>query len=103
MAEFQSISLDTLPKRLVRGRAFDQETADALLAIVSQPGQAASDGTAFPDQDEARKAAGKARRLLIRVAPDPELVKSRVYAVDSKWHWALSIGTERPAKRGKSK
>jgi hypothetical protein len=99
---FQPVALDTLPKRLVRGRAFDTETAEALLALVQSTGQGASDDVEYDDQGEARKAAGKARRLLIRVAPQPELVKSRVYetALDSgKFRWVVSLSTEAPPKR----
>lgn len=99
---YSAVAIEALPKRLVRGKAFDTEAANALLAIVQETGQAASDGVEYTDQNEARKAAGKARRLLVRVAPDAELVKSRVYetAPDSgKYRWAVSLATEKPAKR----
>lgn len=101
---FSPVALDTLPKRLVRGRAFDADTANALLAIVQQSGQGASDGVEYTDQAEARKAAGKARRLLVRVAPNPDLVKSRVYETEAnsgKYRWAVSLGTEPSGKSAK--
>lgn len=104
---FVAVPVDALPKRLVRGRAFDTESANALLALVSTAGQAASDGVEYDSAADARKEAGKARRLLVRVAPDAELVKSRVYetAADSgKFRWAVSLATEKPAsKKAKSK
>jgi len=101
---FAPVALETLPKRLVRGRAFDADTANAVLALVSQPGQGASDGTDYPDAAEARKAAGKARRLLVRVAPNAELVRSRVYETEKEsgiWRWAVSLGTEPVGKAAK--
>jgi hypothetical protein len=103
---FQPIATDSLPKRMSRGREFDQASADALLAIVTVAGQSASDGETFKSDKEARTAAGKARRLLIKVAPDPDLVKSRVYETEKgsgNWHWAVSIGNEKPAKKGSAK
>jgi hypothetical protein len=100
---FQPVALDTLPKRLVRGKTFDTESANALLALVTAaPGQGASDDVEYNDQGEARKAAGKARRLLVRVAPNAELVKSRVYETapaSGKFRWVVSLSTEAPAKR----
>lgn len=99
---FQPVALDTLPKRLVRGKTFDTESANALLSIVTNSGQGASDDVEYDDQGEARKAAGKARRLLVRVAPNAELVKSRVYETapaSGKFRWVVSIATEAPAKR----
>lgn len=102
MANFQAVPIESLPKRLSRVKAVDIEAANALLAIVSQSGQAASDGETYKTQADARKEAGKARRMLVRVAPDPELVKSRVYGTDADgWHWAVSLGTEKPAKKAR--
>lgn len=99
---YTAIPVESLPKRVSRVKAVDIEAANALLALVSVPGQAASDGATFQTQADARKEAGKARRMLVRVAPDPELVKSRVYGTDADgWHWAVSIATEKPAKKGK--
>ena len=105
---FVSVAIADLPKRLVRGRAFDDASAQALLAMVSVPGSGASDGilytdTTGPDADtsmnRARKAASAARRLLTRVAPDAELVKSRVYPDAGGHRWAVSLLTEKPKAR----
>lgn len=98
---FQPVSIESLPKRQSRIKPVDIEAANALLALVSVPGQAASDGATYASQADARKEAGKARRMLVRVAPDPELVKSRVYGEGEDWHWAVSLATEKPAKKGK--
>lgn len=100
---FTAIPVESLPRRVSRVKPVDIEAANALLTLVSVVGQAASDGETFPTQTDARKEAGKARRMLVRVAPDPELVKSRVYGDDATgWHWAVSLVTERPAKKGKA-
>ncbi len=99
---YSAVPVESLPKRVSRVKAVDIEAANALLAIVSVAGQAASDGVQYATQTDARKEAGKARRMLIRVAPDAELVKSRVYgADDSGWFWAVSLATEKPAKKVK--
>ena len=101
---YTAVAVDSLPKRQSRVKPVDIEAANALLAIVSETGQAASDGESYTSQTDARKEAGKARRMLVRVAPDPELVKSRVYGSDADgWHWAVSLSTEKPAKTRKAK
>lgn len=104
---FQAVAIDTLPKRASRIKEVDVEAANALLTIVNQPGQAASDGEKFATATEARGAAGKARRMLVRVAGDKaELVKSRVYGTDADgWHWSVYFGDEpkKAAKANKSK
>ncbi len=102
---YTAIPVESLPKRVSRVKEADIETANALLALVSIAGQAASDGESYPTQADARKEAGKARRMLVRVASDPELVKSRVYGTDADgWRWAVSIGTpEEKAAKAKSK
>lgn len=99
MATFTALPITEIPKRLSRGRSYDADAANALLALVQTPGQAASDGVAYDTQAEARKAAGTARRLLVRVAPDADLVRSRVYADGEKHRWALSLATEKPKAR----
>ena len=99
---FQAVAIDTLPKRASRIKEVDIEAANALLAIVNQPGQAASDGEAFDTQADARGAAGKARRMLVRVAGDKaDLVKSRVYADGDKWRWSVYFGDEPKKAKGK--
>ena len=101
---FSPVALADLPKRVVRGREFDTETANALLAIVQTAGQGASDDVEYDNAADARKAAGKARRLLVRVAPNAELVKSRVYetANDSgKFRWTVSLATEEQVKKSR--
>lgn len=103
---YTSIALDTLPKRLSRGRPFDEESAKALLEIVTNTNQGASDGVQYDTAALARAEAGKARRLLVKVAPDPELVKSRVYetAKDSgKFSWTVSLATEKPSTKKSKK
>lgn len=105
---FHPVAISSLPKRLVRGRAFDADTANALLALVqANPGQdGATDDVEYDDQQEARKAAGKARRLLVRVAPNPDLVKSRVYetaAGSGHFRWAVSLATEEAKSKRKGK
>lgn len=99
---YTAVPIESLPKRISRVKAVDIEAANALLALVSVAGQAASDGATYATQEDARKEAGKARRMLVRVAPDPELVKSRVYSSgENQWHWAVSLATEKPVKKGK--
>lgn len=104
---FVSVAADTLPKRARRGRGFDTDSANALLAIVTQDGQTASDGTDYAEIGKARGAASKARRLLLHVAPNPDLVKSRVYGSGDKadqppFRWVVYLTTEKPAKKGKA-
>lgn len=101
------VAADTLPKRARRGRGFDTDSANALLAIVSQAGQTASDGTEYAELSKARSAASKARRLLLHVAPNPDLVKSRVYGSgdngdQAPFRWVVMLGTEQPAKKAKA-
>lgn len=97
----------TLPKRQRRGRGFDdaaKETANALLAIVSSaPGQTATDSVEYAEIGKARTAASKARRLLLHVAPNADLVRTRVYGAGEKgdqapFAWVIYLATEKPAK-----
>lgn len=101
---FTAVQIDTLPKRVSRVKPVDIEAANALLALVSVAGQGASDNETYKTQADARKEAGKARRMLVRVAPDAELVKSRVYGSDADgWHWAVSLGKPEDKAKGKGK
>ncbi len=102
---FSAVALDTLPKRIVSGRSFDTESANALLTLVSKDGQGASDGVAYPEANDARKAASRARRLLLHVAPDPSLVRSRVYTLDdgTSFRWTVSLGKLNGGGRRKAK
>lgn len=101
---FTAVAIDSLPKRVSRIKPEDNTAANEILALVSQAGQAASDGTTYKTQAEARGAAGKARRMLVRVAGDKaELVKSRVYGSDeSGWLWSVYFGDEPKAKAKKA-
>lgn len=106
---YVAVPASELPKRQRRGKEFDSESANALLALVSVEGQTASDGQSYDEIGKARSAAGKARRLLMRVAPDAELVKSRVYGSGddgnaAPFRWVVYLATEKPAKgKGKGK
>lgn len=59
---FQPITLDQFAPR-TRGSRLDTDAADALHALIIAEG-GASDGTEYADENEARKAANKAKRLL---------------------------------------
>lgn len=100
---FTAVAIESLPKRVSRVKEVDIEAANAILALVSVAGQAASDGETYPTQADARGAAGKARRMLVRVAGEKaDLVKSRVYGTDADgWHWSVYFGDE-PKKSKKA-
>lgn len=106
---YVSVDPASLPKRQRRGNAkeFDQESANALLAIVGkQDGQTATDNTEYAEQAKARSAASKARRLLLVVAPEGKLVRTRVYGTGEKgdqppFRWVVWFATEKPKKAAK--
>jgi hypothetical protein len=108
VTQFQTIPLDSLPKREPRG--FDKAAAAALLAAVqAQPDSGATDGVEYaksaepaaPDA-EARKVAAKHKRLLDHVAPAGKVARSRVFAVGKGFGWAVTLA-DKPADKAKGK
>ena len=79
---YETLALSALPKREPPVRAFDEEGAKALLAIVTEPGSTATDGVAYKDTKSARLACNKAKRLLARVAPEGKVAGTRIFGVD---------------------
>ena len=106
---FQTIPLDNLPKR---ERAFDQETASALLAATkNDPKNGATDGIVYATEPEARKEATKHKRLLGRVAPSGMTARSRVFTVNAdgkpdkdgkSFAWAVLLGKANAKKSAKA-
>lgn len=98
--KFQTIALDALPKREPRG--FDKAAAAALLgAVQAQPDAGATDGAAYADEAEARKVAAKHKRLLARVAPSGSVARSRVFAVEGGFGWAVMLAAPSAKNKGK--
>lgn len=104
---FVAVPAESLPKRARRGREFDSDSANALLSIVSTAGQTASDGTDYTELTDARKAASKARRLLLHVVENADTVKSRVWGAgennSAPFRWAVYLAEPKPEKPEKAK
>jgi hypothetical protein len=97
---FQTIPLNTLPKREPRG--FDKAKAAELLAAVqAQPDSGATDGKAYSTEPEARKVAAKIKRLLAHVAPNGQVARSRVFPVKGGFGWAVLLAAAE-APKGKA-
>lgn len=79
---FQTLAMTDLPKREAPVREFDSETANAILAIISNPGQTATDGVVYADQKKARTEANKTKRLVNKVVPDGKVVETRLFGLD---------------------
>jgi hypothetical protein len=100
---FQTVNLNDLPKREPKG--FNAAAANALLAAATAaPDSGASDGTAYPDEAEARKIAGRHKRLLEHVIPSDQVVKTRVFPSKSGgFGWTVFVAAapaEPSAKKG---
>jgi len=79
---FSTISISDLPKREAPQKTFDLEAANAILALVSVPGQAASDSVAYADMKSARAAANAAKRLLSHVVTDEtKKIETRIFGI----------------------
>lgn len=99
---FKPLALRELPKREGPKRRYDEESASALLAIVSVAGSTATDGFAYTVQKDARATATRAKRLLRRVAPEL-VVETRIYrcsddgtpvAGGSSYGWCIFLPSE---------
>jgi len=86
----KGIAIDAIPKRLGAGRPFNQAGADALLALVSVPGETGSDGILYTEKIKASTKAGAAKRLLEKVI-NPELIRTRTYADGKGWRWVIYL------------
>jgi hypothetical protein len=106
---FTAKPMNELPKRLPPVREIDQETADALLAIVTSSqeidgvtvGNTATDGVVYPDLTAARSASNRARRLLAHSAvPKGQKIKAKSWKSGDGFEWAIYlIAEEKPAKK----
>lgn len=92
--------LTALPTRKPPEKEIDLETANAILALISQNvevngeqvPQTASDGVSYADAKSARAEANKASRLVKHVLPDGKATKTRVYETakgSGKYAWAV--------------
>ncbi len=95
-------SVTDIPKREAPGRTVDLDEAKSIYAILSAKGpdgqpQTATDDIAYDDIKKARATSNKYRRLVSRVVPDGEVVKTRVYEIDGKTRWAIYLSADKKA------
>lgn len=101
---FVAKPVSELPKRETPKRTFNADAANALLAVVSQEGQTATDGATYPDRADASKKAASAKRLLSHVLPDGKRSRTRIYSTSGDaekgpFAWAIFLADKKAAKK----
>ena len=94
-----AFDLDNLPKRTPPTREVDLTAANTWLATVQANG-GASDGTAYENVEDARKAGNRIRRLLDNVTPEGQKAKMRTFPIEKGgFGFAVFLGEAKPRKQ----
>jgi hypothetical protein len=100
---FKPFDINLLPKRKGRSAQVNVEEANALMGILIENGTA-SDGKLYPNENDARVAAARAKRLAQAATtslPGGKVLRTRVAQPigSNKFAFVVSLGDEPPAKK----
>lgn len=100
-------SASVMPKREAPIRTVDLEEANAILAILTTTtadgiAQIATDDELYADVKKARATSNKYRRLVTRVVPAGQVIKTRVWEDETapgNHRWSIYLATDKKAEK----